>query len=73
MVKKISNDKVKQSKTLIKSHGQEKSGKNKKNDKCQVKMWVLKKFRKRWEKKIKLFNFVSSNLPNSFYLKAFKL
>ena len=47
-------------------HGQEKL---KKNDKSQVKIGVFGKVRKKLKKKTS--NFVSSNLQNSLYLKAF--
>ena len=50
-------------------HGQEKSGKTKKNDISQVKQWV---FEKSLEKIKKKSDFVSSNLLNFLYLKAFK-
>ena len=47
---------------------QEKLGKTKKNDKSQVKMGFMKKF-----KNVFLtIEFVSSTLPNSLYLKAFE-
>ena len=54
-------------------HGQEKSGKTKKNDKSQVKLGVFEKSHKFRKKFIKNTNFFSSTLPNSLYLKAIEL
>ena len=47
-----------------------KSGKAKKDDKSQVKMGVFEKSQENIKKKTS--DFVSSNLPNSLYLKAFE-
>ena len=46
------------------------SGKNKKNDKSQVKIGVFEKIQQILQKK--KTGFVSLNLPNSLYSKAFK-
>ena len=48
---------------------QENSGKTKKNDKSQVKVGVLEKSQETFIKKTS--DFVSSNLLNFLYLKAF--
>ena len=55
-------------------HGQEKSGKTKKNDKSQVKMGIFEKSQEKTEKFLnKTSDFVSLNIPNSLYSKAFEL
>ena len=49
------------------THGQEKLGKTKKNDKSQVKMGVFGKSQEIFFLNIRFF---SSNLPSSLYFKA---